>query len=177
MDLIYEELLGRKFEHGVTDCYSLLRDFFKMNLDLELTDYARPDDWWLDPKFNLYEDGFRKEGFYDLKLNDFSSVLPMDVFLISVPDPRNMSVHRINHCAIYIGDGQIIHHPYMKLSVKVPFKGGLKHLTVKTIRHESVQEEVKKEEPVDIVKFLSPEKRRKYEEAIRRAEEDQGSKR
>lgn len=40
----YQRLLGRPFEHGSRDCYGLVRDFYLDVFDIELTNYAHPDE-------------------------------------------------------------------------------------------------------------------------------------
>ncbi len=39
-------LVGREFHHGVVDCYTLIRDYFK-TLRIHLPDFNREDDWWM----------------------------------------------------------------------------------------------------------------------------------
>ncbi|CSQ39916.1 Tail assembly protein [Shigella sonnei] len=38
-------LTGRRFEHGVTDCYTLFRDAYHL-AGIEMPDFHREDDWW-----------------------------------------------------------------------------------------------------------------------------------
>ncbi|EGC4635743.1 TPA: phage tail protein, partial [Escherichia coli] len=38
-------LTGRRFEHGVTDCYTLFRDAYHL-AGIEMPDFHRGDDWW-----------------------------------------------------------------------------------------------------------------------------------
>ena len=38
-------LTGRRFEHGVTDCYTLFRDAYHL-AGTEMPDFHREDDWW-----------------------------------------------------------------------------------------------------------------------------------
>ena len=45
-------LTGRRFEHGVTDCYTLFRDAYHL-AGIEMPDFHRGDDWWRHGQ-NLY---------------------------------------------------------------------------------------------------------------------------
>ncbi|WMN26810.1 tail fiber component K [Escherichia coli] len=45
-------LTGRRFEHGVTDCYTLFRDAYHL-AGTEMPDFHREDDWWRNGQ-NLY---------------------------------------------------------------------------------------------------------------------------
>ncbi|EPW1928627.1 C40 family peptidase, partial [Escherichia coli] len=85
-------LTGRRFEHGVTDCYTLFRDAYHL-AGIEMPDFHREDDWWRHGQ-NLYLDNLEATGLYQVPL---SSAQPGDVLLCcfgsSVP----------NHAAIYCG--------------------------------------------------------------------------
>ena len=39
----YQSLLGRIWSYGENDCFSLIRDYYKL-LGIQLPDYERPDD-------------------------------------------------------------------------------------------------------------------------------------
>lgn len=98
-------LTGRRFEHGVTDCYTLFRDAYHL-AGIEMPDFHRGDDWWRHGQ-NLYLDNLEATGLYQVPL---SSAQPGDVLLCcfgsSVP----------NHAAIYCGDGELLHHIPEQLS-------------------------------------------------------------
>lgn len=136
-----EHLLGLPFVQGTQDCYTMLRAMYKDNLGIELTNYARPIDWWIDDNFDLYRDNFVNEGFdiVDININNISELQLMDVILISIPDPRRVDRIIPNHCAIYIGNGNIIHHRYGTLSNITMYKGTLRNLTSMVLRHKDVR--------------------------------------
>lgn len=98
-------LTGRRFEHGVTDCYTLFRDAYHL-AGIEMPDFYREDDWWRHGQ-NLYLDNMEATGFYRVPLTEAQ---PGDVLLCcfgsSVP----------NHAAIYCGDGELLHHIPEQLS-------------------------------------------------------------
>ncbi len=98
-------LTGRRFEHGVTDCYTLFRDAYHL-AGIEMPNFHRGDDWWRHGQ-NLYLDNMEATGFYRVALTEAQ---PGDVLLCcfgsSVP----------NHAAIYCGDGELLHHIPEQLS-------------------------------------------------------------
>ncbi|EOJ3513369.1 C40 family peptidase, partial [Escherichia coli] len=69
-------LTGRRFEHGVTDCYTLFRDAYHL-AGIEMPDFHRGDDWWRHGQ-NLYLDNLEATGLYQVPL---SSAQPGDVLL------------------------------------------------------------------------------------------------
>jgi proteasome lid subunit RPN8/RPN11 len=120
-------LYGRTFSHGVLDCYSFIRDYYRQELGTTLPDFARPDEWWLKGQ-NLYLEGFAAAGFEKVdgppKLHD---VLLMRV---SAPVP--------NHGAVYLGSGRIGHHQMGRLSSRDVYGGWYEKVTVATLRHGSL---------------------------------------
>jgi cell wall-associated NlpC family hydrolase len=46
-------LLGRKFEHGIMDCYTLFRDAYLCGIDLP--DFERTNGWWLRERISIWQ--------------------------------------------------------------------------------------------------------------------------
>ena len=122
-------LIGRTFSHGVLDCYTLVKDYYKRELNIELENYFRQDEWW-DKGENLYVDNFKNQGFVQVK--DEDDLQKYDAFLIklvsSVP----------NHAAIYIGGDMIIHHVHGRLSNRQLYGGYWRKHTTHHLRHKSL---------------------------------------
>lgn len=123
-------LVGRRFAHGVLDCYTLIRDYYRERLGLELPDFARTDDWWLRGE-DLYRKGFAAAGF-----SEASDLQLHDVVLLRLPPPghpeRNVDD---NHAGVYIGDNLLLHHPYGRLSCREPYGGYWRDRTKAYLRH------------------------------------------
>jgi proteasome lid subunit RPN8/RPN11 len=124
-------LIGRKFVFGVHDCYSIIRDWYMMELGIQLPDFEREDNFW-EPgpnQKNLYLDNFEKAGFYRLP----SGTEPQrgDVFLMQIRTPIPA------HGAVYIGDDMIIHHLQSKnsLSRRDVYGGTWAYLTTHHLRY------------------------------------------
>ncbi|MDD9095453.1 C40 family peptidase [Escherichia coli] len=117
-------LTGRRFEHGVTDCYTLFRDAYHL-AGIEMPDFHRGDDWWRNGQ-NLYLDNLEATGLYQVAL---SSAQPGDVLLCcfgsSVP----------NHAAIYCGDGELLHHIPEQLSKRERYTDKWQRRTHSLWRH------------------------------------------
>lgn len=92
-------LIGRTFVHGVDDCYSLIRDWFKQERGIVLKDFARGMNWW--KQGNLYEDNFMKAGFKEIPLSE-ATVGDCLMF--------KYGTRVINHAAVITGPSTILHH-------------------------------------------------------------------
>jgi len=122
-------LVGREFVHGVVDCYSLIRDYYAMELGIDLPDFPRADDWW-SKGGNLYRDGFTSAGFTQVE----GPPQRHDVLLMQV------AARVDNHGAVYCGDGTVLHHLYGRLSSHDVYGGDWERYTTAVLRHAAVIE-------------------------------------
>ncbi|TXH06674.1 MAG: peptidase P60 [Rhodocyclaceae bacterium] len=118
-------LVGREWSHGVLDCYSLVRDWFRIERSIELPNFARFDDWWTRGE-NLYLENFAQAGFAVI---DPCDLQPGDCFLMQVASPVP------NHAAVYLGDGLILHHLQGRLSSRDVYGGYWQKVTTHVLRH------------------------------------------
>jgi cell wall-associated NlpC family hydrolase len=96
-------LEGRPFRHGVHDCASLVRDWYRLNRpQYELPNFPRGPMWWAEPGANF--------------LTQMSQTVPHDAV-----DPNHLQEGDVvimaigpwgvpNHLAVYLGNGLILHH-------------------------------------------------------------------
>lgn len=119
-------LIGRKFVHGVIDCYSLIRDYYAQELNISLPDFQRADNWWHAGQ-NLYLDNFMTAGFVRV-----DEVAKHDMLLMQVASPVP------NHGAVYIGDAQIIQHCHGRLSSRDVYGGYWRKVTSHILRHKEL---------------------------------------
>lgn len=129
-DLKWEELLGREFSLGTTDCYGLVRDFFSLNFDLTLTNYARPTDWW-NHDLDLYSKYFYDEGFRVLDVHP-SDWQAGDCFLMAI------RARVSNHAAVLLPGGKILHHFLGRRSTAEDYRGVWRNTTTAVLRHKDV---------------------------------------
>lgn len=96
--------IGRPFIHGVYDCYSLGRDYYRLHYNKVLPNFAREDHWWNNRSEaeNLFLINFEKAGFYEI---GFLDMQPGDAMLCKLT-----TASTVNHCGVYIGDGLVRHH-------------------------------------------------------------------
>lgn len=124
-----QPLIGRPFFHGVLDCYSLIRDYYKETLNIHLNDYLREPQWWNNEGTDLYLDNFSKEGF---SIVTDGSINTHDVILMQHGSDK------VNHGAIYIGDNLILHHSTDRLSSRDVYGGYWRKYTRYIIRHKDL---------------------------------------
>lgn len=96
-------LVGRIFRHGVTDCYSLCRDWYRLERNVRLPEFPRDWDWWTGGREgpNLYVEGFGRAGFYPIERAE-ARAGDSALFCIRSKVP--------NHAAVLLEDGWMIHH-------------------------------------------------------------------
>lgn len=108
-------LVGREFSFGVLDCYSLIRDWYRIEMGVELPDFERRDEFWTNkygPQVDLYSQ-YGQAGF--APVTD-GTLRKGDVVIWQVA----RSTIR-NHAGVYIGDGLLLHHMYNRLSCREPY--------------------------------------------------------
>ena len=117
-------LIGREFMHGIHDCYSLLRDAFRLGKDellkqgitgwpydsAQMPEVPRNDNWW-DSDKDLYQDYLKKTGWRRI---DMSEARPGDGFLIAINSKK------LNHAGLLLDQNLIMHHKPGRLSAREP---------------------------------------------------------
>lgn len=107
---------GRNFRANVYDCYTLLRDIYRQELNIVLPVMPREPEWWT-KKQNFIEQNFEKIGFVEI---DRAQARRNDVMLCRVNSPKDNPV--ANHVAVIRDNGQIIHHLNARLSKAAPMQ-------------------------------------------------------
>ena len=119
---------GREFCHGVLDCYTLIQDWYRRELRVELPDYEREDGWWEGPqRQNLYIENFEAAGFAQV----YGQPQRHDVILMQV------RADVANHGAVCLGDGVMLHHLHGRLSCEAVYGGYWERHTLALLRHRS----------------------------------------
>jgi len=117
---VRQDLLGRPFVFGAYDCFSIVRDYYYKELNINLPNIIREYGFWNDREVG----GILKpaEDIINNNLNDF---IKTDINNIEKGDIITMNIQGkvTNHLAVYIGNGLILHHLNSKLSTREPVYG------------------------------------------------------
>lgn len=134
-------LINREYIHGVLDCFSIVRDYYRRELGIEIDNFEREDLWWESAGGpDLYIDNFSSQGFVQVQ-----DLQRHDVILCRV-----QPTEYVNHALIYLGnDGQltsekteaaigehlVLHHPYMRRSRREIYGNVWQERTAIIVRH------------------------------------------
>jgi proteasome lid subunit RPN8/RPN11 len=122
--LPYEE---RTYVLGVVDTYTLVKDFYKCEFNIEL---PYPLHWLENNSYDL--ETWNQLGFYLVKAERERG----DIQVIATRYPHVVP----NHLAIYLDNGYIIHHPREKISGKIEYSKFWKINTLYTLRYKSTED-------------------------------------
>ncbi|MBC7198134.1 MAG: C40 family peptidase [Pseudomonas balearica] len=121
-----QPLIGRGFRHGTADCYSLIRDYYRLKRGVTLQEFPRDWLWW-EAGETHFVDGFPRAGFVRIDEDD---ARPGDVWLAQIRSDTP------NHGGILLEDELILHQPggkvpveLSKLSVREPVFRYRRHIT------------------------------------------------
>lgn len=118
-------LVGRDFVHGVSDCYSLVRDYYRTARGLLLPEVPRDAEWWK-AGLNLYTDHLEKEGFRAITP---AEARPGDGFLCAI------RAQTLNHAGVLVENDLILHHLQGRLSRREPLGPWRRHIQI-WVRHD-----------------------------------------
>ncbi len=121
-------LIGRHWVWGVTDCWSLVRDWYKEEKNIILRDWDRPTTPQQFLEKPLFESCAWRTGFRELRADE--KLINGDVLLMSILSPT------LNHVAIFL-DGDVLHHLADRISCKEPYNQWLLKCTGKRYRYAS----------------------------------------
>jgi len=124
---IVSDYIGKNFNIGYNDCFSLVRDYFFNEFAIKIKDYSR-NKFWKSNDPHLITDNFKKEGFYEITSNELRK---HDIIVIE--DPKtNIPCHLM----IYLGNNEILHHPNNTQSCIQIYSDDYRKLSKIFLRHE-----------------------------------------
>lgn len=124
-----QPLIGRQWVWGISDCWTLVRDWYQETWGLNLPDWERPLDMFGFNSDPMFDRCWQEAGFVEVPL---ASMQVGDALLLSLDGSPGL-----NHVAVYVGDQQILHHLRGRLSSRDVFGGYYLKQTGRVLRHRS----------------------------------------
>lgn len=124
-------LLGRPWVYGIYDCYSLFRDFYKSEFNIELADYDRGAEFeWTSPEWRMFEKNVKDQGFVEVE----SAERKGDMLLMQLQSPFP------NHTGVITNPSRNIfyHHLLDRFSEENVYGGYWAKHTNKVLRHKEL---------------------------------------
>ena len=128
-------LVRRPFAWGVFDCSTLLRDYYEYTLGLTIwipEGYAWRF-WKERPAPRVFESAIER--------NDVVAIPKEEIRLHDMIFMRLASYHVINHCGMYLGNGELLHHMVDCLSGAGVYDERLRRATVMVCRCASMMQD------------------------------------
>lgn len=118
-------LYGRPFSHGILDCYSFVKDYYRTEMGIDLVDRYREDKWWTLGQ-NILLDNIETDGFIKI-----TSPKIGDVILMALGSSTP------NHLGVLVEDNILGHHMTNRLSSKDVYSEFYRRSTYGVYRHRS----------------------------------------
>lgn len=122
--------LERQWVYGITDCYALVRDFYRREFAIVLDDFERGEELeWESRDWQMFGRNYKKQGFYEVdKPTQKGDILLMQ---IDAPFP--------NHVGVMSGDGMLFYHHLMDRLSQASIWGGFwEHSCCRILRHKDL---------------------------------------
>ena len=145
--------VGRAFQIGIQDCFTLLTDYYKNELSINFNSFKRGELWSNDltkfSKQKMKEVGLSPRSTFIKNLNavikkerlveigkgepDMDKIMNHDIILF-----KYYELDKPSHCGVYIGGNKVLHQPARSYSRVQEYSNALKRKTYCTLRHESL---------------------------------------
>lgn len=123
-----DDLVGRPFVWGTSDCYTLVRDWYFRTRGVELPDWPHELGFW-ERGGDPFTEHYAEAGFSPVEIQD---LVPGDVVLMRVASTVP------NHAAVYLGGGRVLHHLMHRTSCIEPLDPWLRRVSG-VFRHRSAK--------------------------------------
>lgn len=161
-------LEGIPYDFRTANCFDTVMAFFKEFSGVDLPRPVQPDKWWETQGLDLLMDNYEEWGFRAVDINPRD--LKIGDCLLMAP-----STPVASHCAVFIGQGKMLHHYYGRLSNVEVYKGIWRYTTLATIRHKTAVFADPVPVSVELLDLLSPQKREQLKDVVARLQPNPGS--
>lgn len=123
----FNKYQNNRFEINKHDCLELVRDFYKNELNINLGNYLRDNNWFRNNPSIIF-DNFAKEGFYEINYRDRE----INDILLFGNDKKSIS-----HMGVYIGKDLMLHHEFNRDSEVIYLNHHILKKLVLVVRHQN----------------------------------------
>ena len=121
-------LLGRVFQWGILDCWTLVVDYYKQTLNITLE-----NNWLRNSHLDVEQHDYFTKNYENVGLVAHTEELKEhDVLFMKC----NSKI--VNHCGVYLGNQILLHHPGYKLSQRTLYGSYWKKITHLKLRHKNL---------------------------------------
>jgi len=121
-------LIGREWVWGVTDCWSLARDWYAEVVGINLRDWPRPPSMQTFSEDPMFDRCWSDTGFFEVPLEEIQHG---DLVLMAIEHKRH------NHIGVYLDHQTLLHHLRGRLSSRDVYGGYYLKSTGCVLRHSS----------------------------------------
>lgn len=125
--------IGKEFKIGTNDCLTIVQNYFKQELGININDYFRNENWQKDSP-EIYDKNYEREGF--VKVIDgepkFEDLKKFDVLMFDILNKKNT-----DHIGLYLGKQLFLHHPRKRLSLIEPLDDVYVKKINRVVRHKN----------------------------------------
>ena len=107
------DYIGRQYEEGVSDCWSLVRDYYYNEFNMNLIACNHYSEDWRDNGIPFYN----SETIHELGFEEVDYPIEGDIIVFNVMSKKP------NHFGIYLDGNIFLHHADNRLSCREPIKG------------------------------------------------------
>lgn len=143
----YEDFIGTQFELGKADCFTAVRDMYKLNFNIDITNYARPKDWNAD-EIDIIGLTYEREGFFKVEDWTLKTLNPGDLLCMAIGS------HKANHMAVYVGNNTIYHHKVNSMSDAETLRDFWRRSICYVLRHKDVPIVTVEKPDIDIMELI-----------------------
>ncbi len=144
----YKHLVGLSYTSGDQDCYGLAIRYYSDVFGLQLTDFARPDEWWLVKELNLLTDNLFNDGWENVGVN-LRNLKIGDGLVFSLLSGK------ANHVGMYVGNGMFLHHVFGRISCEEALVQKWMSRCLMVVRHEHVSKRIEEQvKPIDYKELM-----------------------
>lgn len=122
--------VGREFKYGKSDCLSLVKEYYKKELNIDIIDkFLNRTEKWFEENSSAFLEGWKRD---NPKFRVVDKPQKHDVLLFNY----YKMIKAPHHVGVYLGNDIFLHHPRHKYSLIEYYSNSFKKRTIYTLRYD-----------------------------------------